>query len=184
MLRVLQSLCNLKGASATLLPSRLSNFKATLAFQHLISHIRVFVRCYDKTGYWNDILGYVVLQGYYCRSNLANDIAAFKCKLCCHCLNLFVTASRRMMRYVVVIREMKLHEKSLGELAKLRQIPIPLCRPITIIPPLELRNELIMTSRPFGHIITSTVTSFIIHAWCWKYYEQPFKFRILFLLRN
>ena len=35
-----------------------------------------------------------------------------------------------------------------------------------------------MASRQLGHIITSSVTLFIIHAWCWKFNEQQVEFLI------
>ena len=48
-IRVFQSVWNLTGASAAVLPRRLPNFKAIQAFQHPLSRIRDFARSYNKT---------------------------------------------------------------------------------------------------------------------------------------
>ena len=63
--RIVQSLWNLAGTSAALLPKYLSNFKAILKFKLRISRLRDFTRSCDKTSYrilkrgpgdtWNNI---------------------------------------------------------------------------------------------------------------------------------
>ena len=47
--RIVQSLWNLTGASAALLPRRLSDFRMIQSFQHSISPLRDFARYHDKT---------------------------------------------------------------------------------------------------------------------------------------
>ena len=53
--RIVHSLRNLTGTSATLLPTCLSNLKAMLLFKLPISQLRIFTKSYDRRliGYWN-----------------------------------------------------------------------------------------------------------------------------------
>ena len=50
--RIFQSLWNLTGTSAALLPMWLSNFKAMRRFKLSIPRLRDFTRSYYKTSYW------------------------------------------------------------------------------------------------------------------------------------